>query len=334
MENTKNISPLTLNLGSIRLTAPFFQAPLSGYSDRAMRAISRRFGCQLCFSGLILAKSASYRHVLEKPQFIIHDNDHPIGGQLLGSDPDIMAKAARNLRDLGCDLIDLNFACPAPKVIRRGRGGFLLNDPLKIREIYNRVRRAVSCPVTMKLRTGFDHSDRAMDNFLQICSNAAIDGVDAIIIHGRTVQQRYRDRADWNIIQQVKTNFPNLTVIGSGDLFTPADIADRLTNTNVNGVAVARGSIGNPWIFNQSLALINDNILPPSPEIYEQGRVITDHFDLLLELYQPRKAVRYFRKFSIHYSKHHPERKKVQRDLLAAATISQLNQALKLWYKI
>ena len=328
--NNNYASPL--KLGNITLPAPFFQAALSGYTDRAMRVISRRFGCPLSFSGLMLAKSASHRRVLEMPQYTVHHDDHPVGGQLLGSDPAIMAQAARNLQEFGYDLIDLNFACPAPKVVRRGRGGYLLNDPARIKEICHRVRQAVSCPVIMKLRIGYDHSCQGRDNFYQICRQADHDGIDALIIHGRTVQQRYRDRADWNVIAEVKRQFPSMTIIGSGDLFTPTDIADRLAETTVDGVAIARGSIGNPWIFPQALAMIQGKQMPPNPDIPEQGRVISQHFDLITKLYDTRKAIIYFRKFSIYYCKHHPERKKVQHDLLTATTIDQVQNTIKLWY--
>ena len=126
-----------LKLGNIILDKPFFQAALSGYSDRAMRTLARQFGCPLTFSGVMLDKSACHKPLFKKPNYIIKDFEHPIGGQILGTDPQMMAKAAKTLCDVGYDLIDLNFACPAPKVLRRGRGGALMDDPQKIIEITN-----------------------------------------------------------------------------------------------------------------------------------------------------------------------------------------------------
>src|SRR4030043_810085 len=141
-----------LKIGKIILDAPFFQAALAGYSDYAMRTVARDCGAPLTFAGAMLAKSVIHPKVFNSPSFKPGDDEHPIGAQLLGEDPEVMAKAAVVVRKAGFDLIDLNFACPAPKVIRRKRGGFLLNDPDKVMEIFNAVKDSVDCPVTMKLR--------------------------------------------------------------------------------------------------------------------------------------------------------------------------------------
>ncbi|MBN1804742.1 MAG: tRNA-dihydrouridine synthase family protein, partial [Sedimentisphaerales bacterium] len=157
-----------LKIGSLILKVPFIQAPLSGYSDYAMRRLGLDFGVPLTFSGVMLAKSAAHPKLLRNPAFRPHDDEHPVGAQILGNDPATMAKAARALEDAGYDLIDLNFACPVPKVVRRQRGGYLLKEPEMVMEIFNRVREVVTCPVTMKLRTGFDSSMESYDNFHRI----------------------------------------------------------------------------------------------------------------------------------------------------------------------
>ena len=311
---------------------PFFQAPLSGYTDVPMRRICRDYGAPLAFSGLMLDKSTAYRKVMKKPEFTIGPDDHPIGGQLLGSKPEVMARAAKTLVDFGYDLIDLNFACPVPKVLRRGRGGELLKYPDTIADIYRRVRSAVTCPVIMKLRIGFDNSLVSQNNFWQICRQTAQDGIDALVIHGRTVMQRYRGKADWDLIYQVKREFPNLTVIGSGDLFTAEDVIQRLADYKVDGVAIARGGVGNPWIFRDARALIAGGEKPAPPSVVEQGQVFTRHLEMIIQFYDERKVVPYFRKFCVYYAKHHPQRKKVIMDLLKAQTIAELRQATDKWY--
>jgi tRNA-dihydrouridine synthase B len=161
-----------MKLGTITLDVPFFQAALSGYSDQAMRLLAMEHGAPLVFSGLMLDKSVLYPGVLREPLYAVSDREHPIGGQLLGNDPDTMAKAAGKLSEFGYDLIDLNFACPAPKVTQKLRGGFLLTDPKRAIEIIRRVRPAVKCPVLVKLRIGYDQSEESLENFWRICEHS------------------------------------------------------------------------------------------------------------------------------------------------------------------
>jgi len=323
---------MVLRLGNIILDSPFFQAPLSGYSDYAMRSISRLFGAPLTFAGVMLAKSAAHPKILKKPLFRPYDDEHPIGAQILGSDPLIMAKAAKALEESGYDLIDLNFACPAPKVLRRRRGGYLLKHPGKVMEIYRRVRDAVSCPVLMKLRTGFDNSQACRDNFWQIASQTAAEGIDGLVVHGRSVVQKFTGKADFQILAELKRSFPQTTIIGSGDLFEADAIAEQLKTTGIDGVVIARGAIGNPWIFRDLQAIINGRDKPFEPNLEEQGKIILKHFELVCQLFDNIKAVRYFRKFLGGYSKRHPERKKLRQQVLAAENKSEFIETINRWY--
>ncbi|MHC4519172.1 MAG: tRNA dihydrouridine synthase, partial [Planctomycetota bacterium] len=235
--DTRN--PAALKLGSIELDVPFFQAALSGYSDHAMRKLARRFGCPFTLTDVILAKSAAHPHVLRKPCFQPAPDEHPVGAQILGRTSATMAKAAKDLVATGYDLIDLNFACPAPKVLRRQRGGALLNDPDTVIDTLRAVQDAVTCPILMKLRIGVDRKSESQDNFWEIVTRSIEQGVDALVIHGRTVAQRYRDTADWDILAQIKKHFPAATIIGSGDVFDPVAAIDRLKATGLDGFIVA-----------------------------------------------------------------------------------------------
>lgn len=315
-----------LKIGNIILDIPFFQASLSGYSDYAMRAIARECGAPLTFAGVMLAKSVLHPKVFNDPSFGPVDDEHPIGAQLLGEDPEIMAKAARTVRKAGFDLIDLNLACPAPKVIRRERGGFLLNTPDKAIEIYDAVRQAVDCPVTIKLRTSYDND--SFDNFWLISSRAVAGKVDALIVHPRSVCQRFTGSADWRFLSEVKKEFPHTTIIGSGDLFSADTIKNNIKNTGVDGAAIARGAIGNPWIFSQ---LRNGDAFS-APALDEQGRVISRHFNMVCNLYEQKKAIARFRKFAINYCKVHPQRRKAQKDLVSAKTAEEFLAGVKQWY--
>lgn len=322
-----------LKIGSITLEKPFFQASLSGYSDYAMRKLAFDFGSPLNFAGVMLAKTAVHPKILRKDIFRPYEDEHPVGAQILGTDPEVMAHAAKELVEVGYDIIDLNFACPAPKVLRRGRGGALLKEPEKVIQIYRKVREAVSCPVTMKLRIGFDRSGKSEDNFMQICTRAAQEGIDALIIHGRTVKQYYRDKADWQLLGSLKGQFPNTTIIGSGDLFEPADIVGKLRQSKLDGVIIARGAIGNPWIFRDLDTLLSGGILPSRPDMSEQLEIILMHFDLICQVHPERKVIGYFRKFLARYATLHPEHKKVKKALLAAKDKIELLGILNYWYK-
>ncbi len=323
-----------LKVGTINLEAPFFQAALSGYSDYAMRKLALSFGAPLTFAPLMLAKSVAVPKVLAKTFFRPHDDEHPVGAQILGNDPHKMAEAAKALEGVGYDLIDLNFACPAGKVLRRRRGGYLLKDPTTLIDIYRRVRDSVSCPVLVKLRAGFDHSGQMRDNFQRIVADLAARSADAVIIHPRTVVQKFSGSADWRLLAEMKCRFPRMTIIGSGDLFDVNAVRRLLTSCRVDGVAIARGAIGNPWIFMRLRSFFECRSIPEHPTVYEQGKVILRHFKWVAQLYKQSKAVRYFRKFIVGYCKLHPQRKKVQRDLLAAADSSQLLAALDKWYTL
>jgi tRNA-dihydrouridine synthase B len=324
-----------MQIGKLNFKRPMLQAALSGYTDRAMRTLARRFGCELAFSGVMLDKSACHKSVMRMKNYQIRDDDHPIGGQLLGTDPKIMAQAAENFVAQGYDVIDLNFACPAPKVLRRGRGGAMLGNPDLIIEIFKTVRDVVKVPLMMKLRIGVDESEKAREDFWRVCEQAIAGGVDALIVHGRTTSQYFRGKADWTVIAELKKKYPQTTIIGSGDLFEPDDIIAKMKSTGIDGVAVARGAIGRPWIFRQIIDTLEGKTEFYQPDVSEQGRIIVDHLDLLGELYEPKKRVWYFRKFLAHYSKYHAgEKRKLKMQLVGAANEEELRAVIKNHYNV
>lgn len=306
-----------LKIGKINLDTPFFQAPLSGYTDRPMRVLARRFGSPLTFTGVLLDKISLHKGAIRKLLSNPGPDESPVGAQILGSTPETMAKAAVMFERYGFDLIDLNFACPAPKVLRRGRGGALLLDPDRAIEIFRRVRDVVSCPVTVKLRTCFKHNDGTIDNFWKICDGLAEYGIDAMVVHGRSVKQMYRNKADWDTPVKLKQKFPNIPIVGSGDIMTATDAYDRYRQTGLDGILIARGAIGNPWIFSDARAMFQGKPAPAAPTLIEQGNVMLDHLNMLLEIKEEAKAVRYFRKFASGYCKRHPQRKKTLLAMMA-----------------
>ncbi|GAX59848.1 tRNA-dihydrouridine synthase [Candidatus Scalindua japonica] len=323
-----------LRLGNISLDVPFYQAPLSGYTDRAMRVLAHKYGAPLTYTGVILAKIALHKKAFNRLFFQPGDDEGLVGAQILGGDPDVMAEAASAFVNVGFGLIDLNFACPAPKVLRRQSGGYLLKDPETAIKIVRFVRSSVSCPLTIKLRAGFDKSQESMDKFWQICKGAIAEGVDALVIHGRSVKELYRNKGDWEVLSEAKSRFPQTTIIGSGDLMDAETIVERLKSSGLDGVIIARGAIGNPWIFNETRALWKGRPKPEIPQLTEQGEVYLKHYEMIAETRPMLKSVRYFRKFAVGYSKHHPQRKLVQADLIAAKSRDEIYAAVKKWYGV
>jgi tRNA-dihydrouridine synthase B len=323
-----------LKFGNLELDVPFFQAPLSGYTDRAMRVLAKEFGSPLSFTGVLLDKIALHPAAVRKLGLAPQEDEHPVGAQILGSDPVKMALAAVNFERIGFDIIDLNFACPAPKVLRRGRGGAMLDDPAKIREIYRRVRDSVKCPLTMKLRIGHGNGEENREMFWQICENAVADGIDGIVIHGRTVLEKYRGKSNWEILAEVKRKFPETTIVGSGDMFEAKEIVKRINESGVDGVIIARGAIGNPWLFQELRAIYEgrDDYLPPT--LAEQGKVILRHYEMIAERLHGIKGIRYFRKFAVGYCKRHPQRKDSQMAIINVRNRDQIYAAVKEWFGV
>ncbi len=323
-----------VNIGDIALDVPFFQAPLSGYTDYAMRKLSFEMGCPLAFTGVMLDKIAVHPKAVRKLKFQPGVDERPVGAQVMGSTPEVMAQASAAFEKMGYDLIDLNFACPAPKVLRRGRGGCMLTKPEAAIEIFKQVRDAVKCPVTVKLRICYGYLDGTLENFWQICEGLSNAGVDAIAIHGRSVKGMYRGKADWETIRQVKEKFPATKIFGSGDIMDAETAFERYKSMGIDGIVIARGAIGNPWIFREARALFEGKPVPEGPSLHEQGVMMLRHFEMLLKLNPERKSVPYFRKFSARYCKRHPQRKHVLMALLKPNTRKGIHDAIRLWYGV
>jgi nifR3 family TIM-barrel protein len=328
------LSPL--RIGQVDIGFPAVQAALSGYSDWAMRVMARRMGapytlCEVMLDQFLIEASHTKRN---RGRMRVTDEEHPVGGQLMGANPEDFGPAARRLVVAGFDVIDINFGCPVKKVLGRCRGGFLLGQVETALEIVDRVREAVppQIPVTVKMRRGIDNSPASRDRFFAIFDGAFARGAAAITVHGRTVEQRYIGPSSWDFLREVKRHAGTKTVLGSGDLFTPQACLDMLHTTGVDGVTIARGAIGNPWIFDQVRALAAGRPLPDPPSLFQQRDVILEHYRLAEEIYGPEVCGRQMRKFGIAYARLHPEPIAVRDAFVAVKRAAQLNDVLARWY--
>ncbi|MGL6194018.1 MAG: tRNA dihydrouridine synthase [Thermoguttaceae bacterium] len=315
-----------LKFGPLTIKFPAIQAALSGYSDAPMRRIARLFGaeftlCEVLLDQFVVSVSRGRK---AKLYLQVEEDDHPCGAQLMGCEADTFVPAAEKLIESGFDLIDLNFACPVKKVLGRLRGGYMMSDPKTALEIVEKVRKSLPdrIPLTIKLRKGYDDSPESEKKFFEILDGSIELGIAGVTVHGRTVKQRYTGESDWDFISRVKKHVvekldkrnekdasgekQTVAVLGSGDLFTAQTCIDRMNESGVDGIALARGIIGNPWLFREVFALMNNQPLPEPPTIDEQRKVLQEHYRLSEQLYGHKRSSTTMRGFGIRYSQLHP----------------------------
>jgi nifR3 family TIM-barrel protein len=336
-----SVEQKSCRVGPFVLPLPAMQAGLAGYSDMAMRTVARRRGCPYAVTEALLDQVLLRGgRGLEKGA-ILCGEDHPVAGQLMGSEPEELARAAKLLVDYGFDVIDLNFACPVRKVMGRCRGGYLLSDPATAIAIMRRVREAIGDrPLSVKLRRAVNESQQAAEWFEQVFDEACALGFAAIAVHGRTVEQKYTGRADWGFLKRLvlKRETRNAkretgpALFGSGDVYTAEDALRMYRETGLDGIWIARGAIGNPWIFNEFAALLRGEELPPPPSIHEQREALLEHFKLAVEIYGEALASRQMRKIAIKYSKLHPSGPEVWREFIAVKNQREWDEVLARHY--
>ena len=309
-----------LRIGRISVDFPVVLASLAGYSDLPYRLICRSFSAPYATTEAMLDSHLLIDGKLREKLVRLEAADHPVAAQIMGSDPAVMASAASVLSEMGFDVIDLNFACPVKKVLARRRGGHLMRDPDRAIAIVQAVMNAIhDKPVTLKLRRAFREDDETSEAFWTIARQAFAAGVAAICVHARSVEQKYRGRADWDFITRVKQEFPERTIIGSGDIHTAADALRMIRETGVDGVTAARGAIGNPWLFRQARDLAAGRSVH-DPTLEEQHEVIERHFGLASRFYGPARGLKIIRNFGLHYARMHPRPGEVRAAVLAVKT--------------
>ena len=282
-----------MKIGSHTLISPVYVAPMAGVTDAPFRKIAREFGAGLACTEMISSEALVRRH---RESFRLMDLDwdyRPVSVQLMGGDPGVMAEAARMAEAAGADIVDINMGCPVPKVVKTSGGSSLLRDPELACRVSEAVVQAVSVPVTVKIRLGWDAATR---NYLAMATRLEATGIQGLAVHGRTRAQRYDPSADWAAIAQVRAAV-GIPVAGSGDLRTADDSIRRMRESGVAAVMLGRGILGNLWLVRQTVARLTAGEVIPDLSWMEQIALIRRHGDLVLDYYGAERGPRLLRKF-------------------------------------
>lgn len=275
-----------MRIGNVEIKNNLFLAPMAGITDKTYRTICSELGAGLVCTEMISAKGLFYGDCKTSQLMDINYKNEPVSMQIFGSDPEIMEKIViEKLNKLDTfQILDINMGCPAPKIVKNGDGSALMRTPYLAKEIMNRVKKASNKPVTVKIRKGWDDNEI---NFLEFGDMAEKSGLDAITIHGRTRDQFYSGKADWESIKLLKKHL-NIPVIGNGDVYTHIDAIKMMEYTECDGIMIGRGALGNPWIFKSTLEYINNGKAPSQTGYLEKFQMILKHLDLLI-LEKPEK---------------------------------------------
>ena len=270
-----------MKIGNIETKNNVFLAPMAGVTDLVFRVICKEMDCGMVYSEMVSAKGVQHNNKNTKELLKVDERERPVAMQMFGSDPEIMAEMARKLNEYeDIDILDINMGCPAPKIVKNGEGSALTLNPKLVGEIISAVSKASEKPVTVKFRKGFD--DQHL-NALEIGRIAEESGAKAVTIHGRTREQYYAGKADWDIIKALKEEIKTIPVIGNGDIFTPEDAKKMLEYTGCDAVMIGRGSQGNPFIFKRTVEYLENGVLLPEPTWEDRLDIAEKHMDMLAD---------------------------------------------------
>ena len=278
-----------MKIGNIEIENCLALGPMAGVTDLPFRLLCKEMGCNMLYTEMVSAKAILYKNKNTKELLNIDKNEHPVGVQLFGSDPDIMAQIAAQVEEGECDFIDINMGCPVPKIVNNGEGSALLKQPKLVEEILTKMVKAVNKPVTVKIRKGFENGTVYAVEIAKIAESC---GVSAIAVHGRTREQYYSGKADWDVIKDVK----------KGDIFSAEDAKAMKEYTGCDGLMVARGARGNPWIFREIKEYLENGNVIDKPTINDIREMIIRHAKMLVNYKGEYTGIREMRKHIAWYT--------------------------------
>lgn len=326
MENNKI---KTLKIGNVTLPNNLILGPMAGVTDLPFRLLCKEQGAGLLCMEMVSAKAILYKNKNTKPLLTIDPRETPVSLQLFGSDPDIVSQIAQQIEDLPFDILDINMGCPVPKIVNNGEGSALMKNPKLASEIIEKTVKAIKKPVTVKIRRGFDEEHV---NAVEMARIAQESGAAAVAVHGRTREQYYSGKADWEIIRQVKEAV-SIPVIGNGDLLCAEDVIAMEEQTGCDGFMIARGAQGNPWIFKQILHYFETGQQLPKPELGEVADMILRQARMMLEFKGEYIGIREIRKHAAWYTTGYPNSSKLRDAINTVETFEALEEMIGGWRK-
>jgi nifR3 family TIM-barrel protein len=314
---TPSVKPL--EIGSISIWPPIVLAPMSGVTNRTLRALYKPFGFGLTVTEFVSSNALQYGAKRTMEMIDQHGVERPVSTQLWGNDPALMAQAAKIVRECGADIVDINFGCPAPKVTKTEGGSACLRDVDRCEAIMRAVVEAVDCPVTVKMRLGWTEADLV---YLEVARRAQDVGVKALTLHARTAKQFYRGEADWSHIAALKRAV-DIPVIGNGDLSDARDSFSRMRESGVDAVMLGRATLGNPWLVGQLRALMEGREPEPTPAAPDRLRFAMQHYHAMVDEWGEARAVPQMRKHLGYYLKGFPGASALRERLMRTETAAE-----------
>ncbi|HHW07853.1 MAG TPA: tRNA dihydrouridine synthase DusB [Clostridia bacterium] len=316
-----------MRIGHVVIPNRVFAAPMAGVTDKAFRILAKEQGCGLVYTEMVSAKGLVYRNERTMEMLDLAGEEKPLAVQLFGAEPEVVAEGAVMAEAAGASMIDINMGCPVPKVVKNGEGSALMQNPSLAGRIVVAVAKKVKVPVTVKIRAGWCRNTINAVDFAKAMVDA---GAQAVTVHGRTRDQFYSGKADWDIIRQVAAAV-HVPVIGNGDIWTPADGARMLEETGCTAIMIGRGALGNPWIFSRTIAYLEQGVLRPEPSPRERMDMALRHLELVVSFKGEVVGVREMRKHLAWYIKGMRGAARMREEVFSAKTVAEVKEIIARW---